>query len=162
MSVTMLLGSRLGDILGRRRVLLAGIAGFTAASALCSLAPSPLALIGARILQGSVAAIMVPQGFGLIRELFGDADQQWAFGVFGPVMGLAAVAGPLVGGGLVDVDLFGTGWRMIFAVNVPLGLMALVAGRQFCRALFLPPPTHVRTDSASRWRWPVPSCWCTR
>ena len=131
MSVTLLLGSRLGDILGRRRVLLAGIAGFIAASALCALAPSPPTLIAARVLQGSVAAIMVPQGFGLIRELFGDAGQQKAFGVFGPVMGLAAVAGPLVGGGLVNLDLLGTGWRMIFAVNVPLGLLALAAGRRF-------------------------------
>jgi EmrB/QacA subfamily drug resistance transporter len=131
MSVTLLLGSRLGDILGRRRVLLCGIGGFVAASMLCALAPSPSALIVARVLQGAVAAIMVPQGFGLIRELFGDAGQQKALGVFGPVMGLAAVAGPLVGGGLVDLNLFGTGWRMIFAVNVPLGLAALAAGRRF-------------------------------
>ncbi len=138
MSVSLLLGSRLGDILGRRRVLLCGIGAFVVASALCALAPSPGALVAARALQGAVAAIMVPQGFGLIRELFGDAGQQKALGVFGPVMGLAAVAGPLVGGSLVDLDLLGTGWRMIFAVNVPLGLAALVAGR-----LFLPrtPPS---------------------
>jgi MFS family permease len=131
MSVTMLLGSRLGDILGRRRVLLVGIGGFVAASALCALAPSPTALIVARVLQGTAAAIMVPQGFGLIRELFGEDGQQKAFGIFGPVMGLAAVAGPLVGGGLVNLDLFGTGWRMIFAVNIPLGLAAMAAGRRF-------------------------------
>jgi MFS family permease len=74
---------------------------------------------------------MVPQSFGLIRELFGDAGQQKAFGVFGPVMGLAAVAGPLVGGSLVNLDVLGTGWRMIFAVNVPLGLAAVLAGRRF-------------------------------
>jgi MFS family permease len=131
MSVTLLLGSRLGDIVGRRRVLLCGIAGFVGASSLCALAPSPAALIAARALQGAVAAIMVPQGFGLIRELFGDAGQQKALGVFGPVMGLAAVAGPLVGGGLVNLDVLGTGWRMIFAVNVPLGLAAVGAGRRF-------------------------------
>ena len=131
MSVFLLLGSRLGDIVGRRRVLLVGIGGFVAASMLCALAPSPAALIAARALQGAIAAIMVPQGFGLIRELFGASGQQKALGVFGPVMGLAAVAGPLVGGGLVNLDLFGTGWRMIFAVNVPLGLAAVVAGRRF-------------------------------
>jgi MFS family permease len=131
MSATLLLGSRLGDALGRRRVLLAGIAAFTAASALCAVAPSPLALIAARSLQGAVAAIMVPQGFGLIRELFGDEGQQRAFAVFGPVMGLAAVVGPLVGGGLVNLDVLGTGWRAIFLVNVPLGLAALAAGRRF-------------------------------
>ena len=131
MAVTLLLGSRLGDLFGRRRVLLFGIAGFVAASVLCSLAPSPNALIAARALQGAVAAIMVPQGFGLIRELFGDEGQQKAFGVFGPVMGLAAIAGPLVGGGLVNLDLLGTGWRAIFLVNVPLGLAAIAAGRRF-------------------------------
>jgi EmrB/QacA subfamily drug resistance transporter len=131
MAVTLLLGSRLGDLFGRRRVLLFGIAGFVVASVLCSLAASPNALIAARALQGAVAAIMVPQGFGLIRELFGDEGQQKAFGVFGPVMGLAAIAGPLVGGGLVNLNLAGTGWRAIFLVNVPLGLTAIAAGRRF-------------------------------
>jgi len=131
MSVTLLLGSRLGDIVGRRRMLLAGLAGFVGASILCALAPTPAALVAARAVQGATAGMMVPQGFGLIRELFGDAGQQKAFGVFGPVMGLAAVAGPLVGGGLVNLNALGTGWRMIFAVNVPLGLAALAAGRRY-------------------------------
>lgn len=131
MSVALLVGSRVGDILGRRRVLLVGIGAFVTASMLCALAPSPWLLIVFRALQGASAAVMVPQCFGLIRELFGDAGQQKALGVFGPVMGLAAVAGPLVGGGLVSLDLLGTGWRMIFAVNVPLGLAALFAGRRF-------------------------------
>ncbi len=131
MSVTILLGGRLGDVFGRRRVLLAGITGFIAASALCALAPSPTTLIAARALQGVTAAAMVPQGFGLIRELFGDAGQQQAFGIFGPVMGLAAIAGPLAGGGLVNLDLAGTGWRAIFLLNLPLGLIALVLGRRY-------------------------------
>lgn len=81
MSATLLLGSRLGDTLGRRRVLLAGIGGFVGASILCASAPSATMLITARALQGAVAAIMVPQGFGLIRELFGDENQQKAFAV---------------------------------------------------------------------------------
>ena len=129
MSATLLLGSRLGDAFGRRRVLLAGVSGFVAASVLCAAAPDATTLIIARALQGAVAAIMVPQGFGLIREMFGDEGQQKAFAVFGPVMGMAAVAGPLIGGGLVSADLFGSGWRAIFLVNVPLGLGALIAGR---------------------------------
>jgi EmrB/QacA subfamily drug resistance transporter len=131
MSATLLLGSRLGDAFGRRRVLLIGIGSFVVASVLCAFAPSPNALIAARALQGAVAAIMVPQGFGLIRELFGDDGQQKAFAVFGPVMGLAAVAGPLLGGGLIDLNLLGSGWRAIFLVNVPLGLAALAVGRRF-------------------------------
>src|ERR1700733_2754971 len=125
MSVTLLLGSRLGDILGRRRVLLTGVGAFGAASALCALAPSAGALIAARTLQGAIAAIMVPQGFGLIRELFGDEGQQKAFAVFGPVMGLAAVAGPLLGGGLVDLNVLGTGWRAHFLVNMTLSPLAM-------------------------------------
>ena len=131
MSATLLLGSRLGDTLGRRRVLLFGMGGFVAASAFCALAPSPLALIGGRAIQGAIAATMVPQGFGLIRELFGDQGQQKALAVFGPVMGLAAVGGPLVGGGLVNLDLLGVSWRAIFLVNLPLGVAAIVAGRRF-------------------------------
>jgi EmrB/QacA subfamily drug resistance transporter len=131
MSASLLLGSRLGDALGRRRVLLVGIGAFVGASALCAVAPTAEALVTARALQGAVAAIMVPQGFGLIRDLFGDEGQQKAFSVFGPVMGLAAVAGPLVGGGLVNLDVLGSGWRAIFLVNVPIGLAAIAIGRRY-------------------------------
>jgi EmrB/QacA subfamily drug resistance transporter len=148
MSSMLLVGSRLGDLFGRRQVLLAGIAGFVAASTLCGLAPSAETLIGARVLQGAVAAIMVPQGFGLIRELFGDAGQQKAFGVFGPVMGLAAVLGPLVGGGLVNLDLFGTGWRAIFFVNVPVGLLAIAGGIKYLPRN-APATPHARLDAKS-------------
>lgn len=128
MAALMILGSRLGDILGRRRVLLIGIGGFIVSSALCALAPTAGLLIAARALQGTTAALMVPQGFGLMRELFGDEGQQKAFGVFGPIMGMAAIAGPLAGGGLIAVNPLGIGWRAIFLVNVPIGLMALAAG----------------------------------
>ncbi len=131
MSAFLIVGSRLGDALGRRRVLLGGMTGFVVASVLCALAPSAGALIAGRAVQGVLAAVMVPQGFGLIRELFGDAGQQKAFAVFGPVMGLAAVAGPVVGGALVGADIAGVGWRAIFLVNLPLGVAAIVAGRRF-------------------------------
>ena len=130
MAVGLLVGGRLGDLFGRREVLLAGMGGFVGASLLCALAQSPEQLIASRALQGLVGAIMIPQGFGLIRELFGDAGQAKAFAIFGPVMGLSAVAGPVVGGGLVDLDLLGTGWRSIFLVNVPLGLAAIALGRR--------------------------------
>src|SRR4051812_19173337 len=131
MSVGLLVGGRLGDIFGRRQVLLAGMGGFVVASVLCALAPTAGALIACRALQGAVGAIMIPQGFGIIRELFGDEGQQKAFAVFGPVMGLSAVAGPVIGGALVDLDLFGTGWRSIFLVNVPLGLAAIALGIRY-------------------------------
>jgi MFS family permease len=93
---------------------------------------------------------MVPQGFGLIRELFGDGGQQKAFGVFGPVMGMAAIAGPLVGGGLVNLDVLGTGWRAIFLVNVPVGLAAIAAGRRFLpRAAPATPDARFDTPSVA-------------
>jgi EmrB/QacA subfamily drug resistance transporter len=148
MSVSLLLGSRLGDVFGRRRVLLVGMSGFVGASALCAVAPSAGALVAARAIQGALAALMVPQGFGLIREMFGDEGQQKAFAVFGPVMGLAAVAGPLVGGGLINLDLFGSGWRAIFLVNVPLGLAAIAAGRRFLPRV-APATPGLRLDAPS-------------
>ena len=82
MSIGLLVGGRLGDVWGRRQVLLGGMGGFAAASVLCALAPSAGALIVCRALQGTIGAIMIPQGFGLIRELFGDGGQQKAFAVF--------------------------------------------------------------------------------
>jgi MFS family permease len=130
MSVGLLVGGRLGDIFGRRQVLLAGMGAFAGASVLCALAPTAGTLIACRALQGAVGAVMMPQSFGLIRELFGDEGQQKAFAVIGPVMGLSAVAGPVIGGALVDLDLFGMGWRSIFLVNVPLGLAAVALGRR--------------------------------
>jgi MFS family permease len=128
MSATLLVGGRLGDAFGRRRMLLAGMGGFVVSSLTCALAPSPDWLIGFRAAQGAFGALMVVQGFGLVREMFGDEGQQRAFGIFGPVMGLAAVLGPLIGGGLVNLNLFGSGWRAIFLVNVPLGGLALAGG----------------------------------
>jgi EmrB/QacA subfamily drug resistance transporter len=121
-------GARLGDILGRRRMFLGGVVAFTVASALCALAQSPETLIGARGLQGLTAAMMVPQGFGLIRDMFDEREMGAAFAVFGPAMGLSAVLGPILGGVLMDADLFGLGWRAVFLVNVPIGVFAFFAG----------------------------------
>ena len=120
--------ARLGDVFGRRKLFLLGLAGFTIGSVLCSLAWSPAALIGFRLLQGLCAAAMIPQGFGIVRDSFPDDELGKAFGLMGPVIGGSAVLGPIVGGALVDADLFGTGWRLIFLVNVPLCVAALVGG----------------------------------
>jgi EmrB/QacA subfamily drug resistance transporter len=124
----MLTGGRLGDMYGRRRMLMIGTAGFMVTSVLCTLSPTAGALIGTRVLQGLCAAIMVPQGFGLIRDLFG-AEMGKAFSLYGPCIGLSIVAAPVVAGTLVDANLFGTGWRMIFLINLPLGGFSLLAGR---------------------------------
>jgi EmrB/QacA subfamily drug resistance transporter len=126
-AVGLVTGGRLGDIFGRRRLFLVGAAGFTLSSLLCGLAPSTGTLIAARLLQGGFAALLIPQGFGIIRQVFPPEEMGKAFGMFGPVIGLGAVLGPVIGGLLVDGDLFGTGWRMVFFVNLPLGLAALAA-----------------------------------
>ncbi|MGI8330290.1 MFS transporter [Actinomadura scrupuli] len=130
LAVGLLTGGRLGDMFGRRRMLLGGAAGFVAASLACALAVSPETLIAARMLQAVCAAVMVPQCFGLIRDLFPGEDQAKAWGVFGPAIGLATILGPITAGLLIKADLFGTGWRMIFLINVPLGAFALLAGRR--------------------------------
>ena len=127
-AVGLVTGGRLGDIFGRRRMFLLGVAGFAAASLLCGLAPTSETLIAARLLQGAFAAIMIPQGFGIIRSAFGPDEIGKAFALFGPVIGLSAVLGPVLGGVLVEADLFGAGWRLIFLVNLPLAAAALVMG----------------------------------
>jgi EmrB/QacA subfamily drug resistance transporter len=128
LAVGLLTGGRLGDMYGRKRLLLIGVAGFVTASLLCGLAVSPETLIAARVMQGLFGAVMIPQGFGLIRDMFPPAEIGKAFGLMGPVIGLSTILGPIVAGALVNADLFGTGWRMIFLINLPLGLAALVLG----------------------------------
>ena len=135
MAVGLLTGGRLGDLYGRKRVLLVGMAGFIAASAACAAAATSGELIAARVVQGLAGAVMLPQVFGLISDLFEPQDMGRAFAVFSPVMGLSAMLGPIVSGGLIALNLAGTGWRMIFLVNVPVGLVALAAGARFLPAV---------------------------
>jgi EmrB/QacA subfamily drug resistance transporter len=129
--VFMIVGGRLGDIFGRRRVFIVGIVGFTLASAACALAPSPDALIVTRVLQGGFGALLIPQGLGVIKNVFPPKEMAGAFAAFGPVMGMAAIAGPILAGWLVTADLLGTGWRMIFLINVPLGIVGLLGALRF-------------------------------
>jgi EmrB/QacA subfamily drug resistance transporter len=130
LAVGIMTGARLGDLLGRRRVLLVGLTAFTVSSVVCSLAWSGGVLIGARALQGLAAAVMIPQTFGLIRDLFPPQHLGKAFAAFGPVIGLSTVLGPVVAGLLMQADLFGTTWRALFWLNVPVGIAALVVGRR--------------------------------
>ncbi|MER5383442.1 MFS transporter [Streptomyces sp. NPDC002688] len=131
MAVGLVTGGRLGDIHGRRNMFLVGAAGFTLGSLLCAISVSPEMLIGARVVQGLFGAVMLPQGLGMIKEMFPPKESQKAFGMFGPVMGLSAVCGPILAGWLVDADYFGTGWRMIFLINLPLGAAALVGALRY-------------------------------
>ncbi|MDH0683637.1 MFS transporter [Achromobacter animicus] len=122
--VLLIAGSRLGDRHGRRRLFMLGMAGFAVVSALCGLAPTPDTLIAARILQGAAAALLFPQVYALIRVSFEGHARRRAFGLLGMTLGLAAIAGQVLGGWIVHADLVGLAWRAIFLINLPLGLLA--------------------------------------
>ncbi|WP_328748119.1 MFS transporter [Streptomyces sp. NBC_00285] len=124
-------GGRLGDIHGRKRLFLFGIGGFTVASALCGLAPNPDVLVAARILQGGMAAMMVPQVLSIVHATFPAHERGKVFGLFGAVVGLGAVSGPLLGALLTEWNLFGLEWRPIFLINLPVGIAGLVLGSRF-------------------------------
>ncbi|RJL33159.1 MFS transporter [Bailinhaonella thermotolerans] len=124
-------GGRLGDQFGRRRVFLLGLGAFMLASAGCGLAPSSGVLVGMRLAQGLAGGLMIPQVFGVIRASFAPEARARALGAYGAVLGLASVAGPLLGGVLVETDPLGLGWRAIFWVNVPVAIAGLVIAARF-------------------------------
>ncbi|QKG19162.1 drug resistance transporter, EmrB/QacA subfamily protein [Actinomadura verrucosospora] len=115
---------RLGDLLGRRRLFLLGMTGFTLTSLACGLAPDPVFLIVARTLQGLCGSVMIPQGLAMVKVVFPPQHLRKALIPMGPLMGLATVAGPLLAGWLLHLDLFGAEWRSIFLINVPFGVIA--------------------------------------
>jgi len=127
-------GGRLGDIYGRRRLFILGTLGFVASSLACAFAVDSAMLIGCRLAQGAAAALLIPQGLGIIREVFAPAELGKAFAVFGPVIGGSAVLGPILGGALIAANAFGTGWRLIFFVNLPLGLIAALGAARLMGA----------------------------
>jgi EmrB/QacA subfamily drug resistance transporter len=124
----LLLGGRLGDAFGYRRMFLVGVAAFIVTSALCGLAQTPEQLVIARLLQGAAGAMMGPQVMAIVQILFSPLERVARLAWFGVVGGLAAIVGPIVGGLLIEVNLFGLGWRLIFLVNLPIGLLALWLG----------------------------------
>jgi EmrB/QacA subfamily drug resistance transporter len=125
-AVFLITGARLGDMFGRRRLFLIGSAGFTVMSAACAAAPTMEMLIAFRVLQGSFGALMIPQGFGMIKEVFDDQEITKVFGVFGPMMGFSILAAPILAGALVEANLWGIGWRLVFLINVPIGIAAFI------------------------------------
>ena len=124
-AVLLAVGGRLGDIYGYRRMLMIGMAGFSIASLGCGLAPDASILILARLLQAAAAAMMLPQVMSIVQRLFLPHERVGALGVFGVLGGAAAVSGPVIGGFLIGANLFGLGWRPIFLINVPIGLVLL-------------------------------------
>jgi MFS family permease len=139
-------GGRLGDIIGRKRIFLAGVIGFTVASLWCGLSGSAPELIFARAAQGGAAALMVPQVLASIHTLFPDAARTRAFALFGVAIGLGGAVGFMLGGWLVTLDLAGLGWRSIFCVNVPVGLVIVLAAARLMPAM--PRGADARLDLA--------------
>jgi EmrB/QacA subfamily drug resistance transporter len=128
-AVTLITGGRLGDIYGRKRLFMLGMAGFTLASALCGLAPGPELLVGARLVQGIGAALMSPQVLSIIQVTFPPNERGSALSVYGAAVGIASLAGQALGGFLIRADLFGLSWRVVFLVNIPIGIAALIAAK---------------------------------
>ncbi|MCU1561010.1 MFS transporter [Mycetocola sp.] len=116
---------RLGDIRSRRNMFLIGLTSFTLASLLCALAPTIEILVIGRILQGVAAGIQMPQVLGLIQQLFQGRERGKAFGLFGAVIGLSTAFGPTLGGLLIAIGGHENGWRLLFWMNIPLGLIAI-------------------------------------
>lgn len=120
---------RLGDRVGRKRMFMFGVAGFTLFSALCGFAPTTKVLIGARVLQGLAGAMMMPQVLAIAQVMYPPKERAFAFSFFGLTAGLGSVAGPLVGGLLIGGNFFGLDWRPIFLVNIPIGIAVLLLAR---------------------------------
>jgi predicted MFS family arabinose efflux permease len=130
-AVLLITGARVGQTHGYRRVFLLGASVFTAASLLCGLAPGPVVLIVARVLQGVGAALMFPQTLTGIQLSFEGAQRARAIGLYAIALSSGAVAGQVLGGVLVSADVAGLGWRAIFFVNVPVGVAVVGAGARY-------------------------------
>lgn len=125
-AVLLVLGGRLGDMFGRRRLFLAGMAAFGLTSLACGLAPDAWTLVGARVAQGAAAALMLPQVLATIQSTTAGTRRARALSLYGATAGLSMVAGQILGGVLVAADIAGTSWRAVFLVNVPVALIGLV------------------------------------
>lgn len=127
-AVLLMLGGRLGDLFGCRAMFLLGVIGFTLASILCGAAQTADQLVWARVFQGAAGAIMGPQVLALIQILYDPVERIGRLAWFGVIGGLSAIVGPILGGLLIGANLLGLGWRSVFLVNGPIGVMAVIAG----------------------------------
>src|SRR3954451_20965007 len=125
--LTLVAGGRLGDAYGRRRLMLIGLACFIVSSAAVGFAPNAALVVLARLAQGASAGLLTPQNSGLIQQLFRGAERGRAFGVFGLTVSVSSAVGPVLGGLIIAAAGEDDGWRWLFLVNVPIGLIAMVA-----------------------------------
>ncbi|MEZ5093955.1 MFS transporter [Nocardioides sp.] len=124
--LTLVTGGRLGDAYGRRRMMLIGLTGFIVSSAAVGLAPTAWVAVAARLAQGMSAGLLTPQNSGLIQQLFSGDERGRAFGAFGFTVSVSSAIGPVLGGLIIAIFGADQGWRYLFLVNVPIGLVALV------------------------------------
>jgi len=124
-ALLLVVGGRLGDAFGRRRLFTTGLGAFTLTSLICGLAPNAAVLVAARVAQGAAAALMVPQVFSIIQATTSGERRARVLGYYGATGGISMVIGQLLGGVLVSANLAGAGWRPIFLVNVPIGLLGM-------------------------------------
>lgn len=130
-AIILITGGRMGDVFGYKKLFLWGVGGFTLASLLSGLAWSSDILIVARLLQGAMAALMVPQVMSLMQVMFKPHERGGVMGIFGALAGVAASLGPVVGGILIHFNIAGLDWRPIFLINIPVGIFALIAGWRY-------------------------------
>jgi EmrB/QacA subfamily drug resistance transporter len=130
-ALLLITGGRMGDVFGYKKIFMIGVAGFTVASLLTGIAPNPTFLVIARLLQGTMAALMVPQVMSLMQVIYEPKERAGVMGLFGMLGGLAASLGPIIGGLLIKANLFGWDWRPIFLINLPVGIFALIAGYKY-------------------------------
>ena len=130
-ALLLMAGGRMGDSFGYRRMFVIGVAGFTLASLGCGIAMTAEQLVVARLLQGATGAIMAPQFMALLQVLFAPLERVSKLALFGIIGGLASIIGPIIGGILIEADLFGLGWRIVFLINIPIGIAAVLAGRVY-------------------------------
>jgi EmrB/QacA subfamily drug resistance transporter len=142
-ALVLITGGRLGDTYGRKRLFLIGVVGFTVMSALCGAAQSPGMLIASRVAQGAMGALMIPQVLSVIQVSFPAAERIKALAAFGITAGLGAVSGPLLGGLLTSHSLLGLGWRSIFMINIPVGVIAVAASLALVRESRAPRPPRL-------------------
>ena len=126
LGVLLVMGGRLGDRYGQRRLFLTGIAGFTLASLACGLSVGPFMIIVARLFQGAFGALLIPQGIAIMTAHFSRDMKDKAFSLFGPALGLAMVGGPILAGFMIDANIAGTGWRAMFLINLVLGTVGFI------------------------------------
>ncbi|MEU2656781.1 MFS transporter [Streptomyces sp. NPDC007325] len=130
-AVLLITGGRLGDLYGRRRLFVLGLVGFVITSAACGFATSPTALIAARALQGATAALMYPQTLAVIQVVVPPERRPKAFAALGMVVSGATIAGPMISGVLIELDILGSSWRPAFLLNLPIGLLGVLAALKF-------------------------------